>query len=288
MLRWIGAAIGFFTFERGAVLAGFIAGYILELMIKGIRIIAAEPWWKKRPPVEKPWEEHPSIEWHIFTLAVAVIKQCVFRTQSVRCIQQFFNEKFGYAGDKFLAEHLGGGNEEERLDVIRRLAKREIPLEPSCNKLRESMDEEERFQVLHFLFSVARATGPILDSDLDFLKKITLLAGMTTDTFYTLLREFCKGREGPYSDSNNRRNTRDDNRSTGQAYYNGSASAAYALLGIHPTATDEEVKKAYRLAAKNYHPDKFNHKGEAAIADAAKKFIAINDAYEKIKQDRGL
>jgi DnaJ like chaperone protein len=46
------------------------------------------------------------------------------------------------------------------------------------------------------------------------------------------------------------------------------------------------VKKAYRLAAKKYHPDKFNHKGEATIAAAAKKFIAINSAYEKIKKDR--
>lgn len=52
----------------------------------------------------------------------------------------------------------------------------------------------------------------------------------------------------------------------------------YKVLGVSPDATDEEIKKAYRLLAKKYHPDL--HPGDEA---AAKKMQQINAAYEQIK-----
>ncbi len=55
-------------------------------------------------------------------------------------------------------------------------------------------------------------------------------------------------------------------------------SDPYKVLGVSPDATDEEVKKAYRLLAKKYHPDL--NPGDAA---AAKKMQEINAAYEQIK-----
>ena len=52
----------------------------------------------------------------------------------------------------------------------------------------------------------------------------------------------------------------------------------YAVLGVSPTATEEEIKTAYRRLAKRYHPDL--HPGDAA---AAAKMNEINQAYEQIK-----
>ena len=52
----------------------------------------------------------------------------------------------------------------------------------------------------------------------------------------------------------------------------------YKVLGVSPDASDEEIKRAYRRLAKQYHPDR--NPGDAA---AAKKMQQINAAYEQIK-----
>lgn len=55
-------------------------------------------------------------------------------------------------------------------------------------------------------------------------------------------------------------------------------SDPYKVLGVSPDASDEEIKRAYRRLAKQYHPD-LNPGDEAA----AKKMQQINAAYDQIK-----
>lgn len=52
----------------------------------------------------------------------------------------------------------------------------------------------------------------------------------------------------------------------------------YQVLGVSRDASDDEIKRAYRRLAKQYHPDR--NPGDAA---AAKKMQEINAAYEQIK-----
>lgn len=54
----------------------------------------------------------------------------------------------------------------------------------------------------------------------------------------------------------------------------------YALLGVTPSATEDEIKKAYRKCALRLHPDKQASKSEPEKAEAESKFKAVNEAYE--------
>ena len=60
------------------------------------------------------------------------------------------------------------------------------------------------------------------------------------------------------------------------------------MLGISTTATDDEVKAAYRKMALKHHPDRVATLGEDIRKAAEKKFQDINDAKERIFKARGL
>ena len=48
---------------------------------------------------------------------------------------------------------------------------------------------------------------------------------------------------------------------------------AYEMLGVSPTANDDEIKKAYRRLALEYHPDRNN------TPEAESKFKSVSEAY---------
>lgn len=50
----------------------------------------------------------------------------------------------------------------------------------------------------------------------------------------------------------------------------------YELLEIDRTVSEEEIKKAYRRKALEWHPDKNHHR----VDEATKKFALIQEAYE--------
>lgn len=65
---------------------------------------------------------------------------------------------------------------------------------------------------------------------------------------------------------------------------------AYDLLGIAPTATDAEVKSAYRRKAKEFHPDRAEGAGLSAafIRRAKEQFQELGNAYDTIRSHRGM
>lgn len=58
----------------------------------------------------------------------------------------------------------------------------------------------------------------------------------------------------------------------------------YAVLGVSPSASDEEIKRAYRELAKKYHPDSYANNPLADLAEA--KMKEINEAYDAIVRQR--
>lgn len=58
----------------------------------------------------------------------------------------------------------------------------------------------------------------------------------------------------------------------------------YEILGVAENASDEEIKKAYRKLAKQYHPDNYTDNPLKELAD--EKMKEINDAYDTIQKMR--
>ena len=63
---------------------------------------------------------------------------------------------------------------------------------------------------------------------------------------------------------------------------------AYKVLGLTKDATDDEVRKAYRKLALQYHPDRVATLGDDVKEAAKKKFQELNDAKDKIYKARNL
>ena len=58
----------------------------------------------------------------------------------------------------------------------------------------------------------------------------------------------------------------------------------YKVLGVSPTASDDEIKKAYRALARKYHPD--NYVGNPLADLVQEKMKEINEAYDTIQKER--
>ena len=58
----------------------------------------------------------------------------------------------------------------------------------------------------------------------------------------------------------------------------------YEILGVAENASDEEIKKAYRKLAKQYHPDNYTDNPLKELAD--EKMKEINEAYDAIQRER--
>ena len=60
------------------------------------------------------------------------------------------------------------------------------------------------------------------------------------------------------------------------------------MLGIEPSATDDEVKAAYRRMALKHHPDRVATLGDDVKEAATRKLQEINRAKEMIYQARNM
>jgi DnaJ like chaperone protein len=122
-----------------------------------------------------------------------------------------------------------------------------------------NMSYEERLQLLSFLAQIARSDGNVCAAEIDALKEVAQSMQLSAKEVESMLN-----------------------------LSGNSLEEAYKVLEVAPTATDDEVRAAYRRLALKHHPDRVATLGEDIRKAAEEKFQSINNAKERIYKARGM
>jgi DnaJ like chaperone protein len=152
------------------------------------------------------------------------------------------------------------GENESRLMLLklRDYLKEEHNLYDVCRNLRNRMGYSPRLELVHILFRISRADGVISDAEIQLIQQVATQLGISTPDYLSLRAMFVE-----------------------------SVDSDYKILDVSNSATEEEVKKAYRKLALRFHPDRLQGLSDNEKKSAEDKFIRVQKAYENIKRKNG-
>ncbi|MCU4166596.1 TerB family tellurite resistance protein [Carboxylicivirga caseinilyticus] len=147
----------------------------------------------------------------------------------------------------------------DALILLRDILKQDIPVKDVVHQIRVNVSYDARLQLLHLLYGIAKADGHFAEEEIRLIELISHGLGISNGDF-----ESIKGTYGT------------------------DLKSLYKVLEIDESASNEEVKKAYRKMAVRFHPDKVAHLGDDIKKSAEEKFKKVNEAYEKIRKERNM
>lgn len=188
-------------------------------------------------------------------VSIIVLIACVIKSDGrvlkseINYIKPFLLKTFGEAGAK------------QALLLLKELLKQDIDAKAVAQQIGQHINYSTRLELVHLLLAVANADGELHELELEIISSISMNMSVQDADYQSILALYQRSKD---------------------------ANWAYTALEITSSATNEEVKKAYRRMAMKYHPDKVANAGEEIRQQATDKFRAINEAYEHIKQQRGI
>lgn len=160
---------------------------------------------------------------------------------------------------KFLVANFGEEGALEALQILKKILEQPIDETEVAIQIGMNMNYSSKLELLHLLFNIAYADGEIHKVEYNSIQRIANIFRIDRLDFESV--------KAPYMKTVDR-------------------DWAYKALEIEPTATADEIKKAYRRMAMKYHPDKVHDLGEDVKKSATEKFRSINEAYESLKKQR--
>jgi DnaJ like chaperone protein len=194
-------------------------------------------------------EQRNSFFVSLLVLSSAVIKADGSVSQSeLDCVKEFIRRNFGDSAVSEAMRMLDGFNRQQ------------VNIYSVGPQIADNMNYSQRLQLFHYLVQIATADGNFSKSEKSVLEAIGAVIRLNNSDINSVIAMF----------------------------YRENDESAYAVLGISPNATDDEVKTAYRRMAMKNHPDKVSTLGPEVQKAAEEKFRQIQDAYETIKRQRGM
>ncbi len=258
--KWIGGFLGWITGGPLGALAGIAIGALFDYGMDSVNTEGNSGTFNyaggrgERPPYEG---QRNSFLFSLLVLASYIIKADGRVMHSEMEIVR-----------RFLRQNFGEGAVTQGEDILKRLfdeQKRQGPyafkttVQDCCAQISANLDYSQRLQLLNLLVIIAQADGTVPPEEIAALEDCARWMGLSRADMDSML------------------NLKGD-----------SLDDAYKVLGVQPSASDDEVRRAYRRLALQHHPDRVATLGEDIRKAAEKKFQEINEAKERVFKARGM
>ncbi len=256
---WLGGYLGYLVGGPLGALAGIVLGGLFDFFTGGssarISSSGSEP-----PPSERyggAVNQRGSFLFSLLVLTSYIIKaDGKVMHSEMELVRQMLRQNFGNQavseGEQILLR-LFDEQKRQGANGFRQTVQK------CCAEMAMGMNYGQRLQLLNFLVMVAKADGSVPQSEIQALRDVAGWMRLQPKEVDSML------------------NLGGD-----------TLEEAYKVLGVSPSASDDEVKRAYRRLALEHHPDKVSALGEDIRKAAEKKFQEINAAKDKIWKARGL
>ena len=266
-LKWITGFLGWVSGGPIGALIGFLLGRMVESGLDAMRQLTGGDGTgfggtsggysgggtQGYPGASRPGGYTATEQRNSFMVSLLVLSSAVIRADG-RILQSELDQVRG-----FIRQNFGEQAVSEAMRILDELNRQEINIYSVGGQIATYMNYSQRLQLFHYLTNIATADGDFSKSEKEVLEAISSAIRINAADASSIIAMY-------YKDSD----------------------SAYAVLEISPSATDDEVKSAYRRMAMKNHPDKVATLGPDVQKAAEEKFRKVQEAYETIKKQRGM
>lgn len=256
--KWIAGFLGWVTWGPIGALLGFLAGSAIEVYIEGARQLPGGA--SSSPHSYSQSQQHTGTRGYTaaeqrnsFLVSLLVLSAAVIKADG-RALQS----ELDYVKE-FVRKNFGDAAVPQAIRMLEQFTRQDVNIYEIGPQIARYMNYSQRLQLFHYLVQIAMADGEFHKREKSVLEAIGNTISLSNTDINSVISMFYK-----------------------------EVSAAYSVLGISSSATDDEVRTAYRKMAMKNHPDKVATLGPDVQKAAAEKFRQVQEAYEEIKKERRL
>lgn len=260
-MKWIVGLLGWVAWGPIGAILGYLAGTVIEQQIEAARQITAgsgeqqagQGRYSQSQTTGGTRRYSAGEQRNSFFVSLLILSSAVIKADG-----RTRPEELNCVRD-FIRRNFGEQAAVEAMQILDKLNSQQVNIYSVGEQIAANMNYSQRLQLFHYLVQIAMADGDFAASEKSVLEAIGSIIRLTSTDAASVIAMYYKDND-----------------------------ADYTILEVSPTATDDEVRSAYRRMAMKYHPDRVATLGEDVQKAAEEKFKKVQQAYESIKKKRGM